>query len=691
MSRSVAEFEKAFSACLQTPQVFAFHEAQVAMYAIFKALGVTRGTEVIVPGYTSIGVVKPVKYLGGVPVYVDINPQTYTMAPEGIEAAITDRTRLIVAQHTYGYPAEMEAIQAVALCRNIPVVEDARMAVGSTYKGHACGTMGHAACWSFGWDVPYAGDWGGVAGTAIALAAWRMGEHRDRDAVAPRSRKEMALAVTSALRRLLARPRLTPAIRRLAHWLSRVCGRGDDHHDEGTVSEFPPADFFMKMSPRQVEEGLRTLARLEATLCHRRELKRLYDHLLAERDWPRTPLPPDLDPALVHYPVRVANKALALAEASRRFLELGSGFDRPVHGAEGSLHLYNYPDGACPEAERATREVVTLPTHRRMTEKLARKCVDLVCDIGPAKAPRDETVRCPRQMEDIEVPHGISINLVAPDASATDLPADLSDRLERSTERLLEAFAAVDVHATFFVPGAVAEKAAHLVRRIAAAGHEVQSHGFRHVEVFKTGRAGFRKDLLRSKALLEDLIGEEVYGYRAPRFSLGERTPWAFDVLAETGHRYDSSILPVKTARGGAAGCRPEPRLVETGAGRHIVEAPIACFHWLDRQWLLSGGDSLRLWPYWVLRKAMNQLERLGRPAVLHICPCDYELPEVQAAADTPSLATRLYTGLGRKGAPKKIDRLLAEFAFGPLRAVLEPLLADPALHAETAVAAAPS
>jgi polysaccharide deacetylase family protein (PEP-CTERM system associated) len=478
-----------------------------------------------------------------------------------------------------------------------------------------------------------------------------------------------------------------PALERLRRRLSRGRGREDG---PAAVSEYPSADFFRRMSPRQVEDGLRALASLEADLRHRREMQRFYDYLLEQCDWPRPAAAPRGDAVLVAYPVRVADKALALEEASRRLLELGSGFEGPVHGAEGSLHLDNYPAGSCPEAERAAREVVTLPTHPRITEKVAAKCVELVCDVGPAEAPRGKGVRCPQRAEDVEVPHGMSVNLVDGAPPRAEMSTDLSATLERPTERLLEALAAASVHATFFVPGTVARKAPGLVRRIDAAGHEVQSHGFRQVEAHTLDRAALRDDVLRAKAVIEDIIGQEVYGYRAPWFSLDGRTPWAFDVLAETGHRYDSSVVPVKTARGGVAGYRPEPRIVRTARGHHLVEAPAACFHWLDRRWPLSGGDSLRQWPYWFLRTAMNQLERLGRPAVLHVCPCDYDPPEQRANGERLPLVRRLCAGLGRKGVPKKVDRLLAEFAFAPLRMMLAPLLAGVPRPAEPVAAAGP-
>ena len=119
------------------------------MYAILKALDVGDGDEVILPGYTCVMDVNPIKYLGAKPVYVDIDPITYNLDVSLLEETITPQTKVIVAQHTYGYPCEMDAIMAIAARHDLPVVEDCCLALGSKYKGKTCGTFGAAAYWSF--------------------------------------------------------------------------------------------------------------------------------------------------------------------------------------------------------------------------------------------------------------------------------------------------------------------------------------------------------------------------------------------------------------------------------------------------------------------------------------------------------------------------------------------------------------
>jgi len=273
--------------------------------------------------------------------------------------------------------------------------------------------------------------------------------------------------------------------------------------------------------------------------------------------------------------------------------------------------------------------------------------------------------------------HAISVDVEDWFQSTIDARAALSDRFERSTAKVLEAFAAAGVRGTFFVLGLAAEKAPHVVRQIAEAGHEIQSHGYAHRLNYDLAPADFREDVVRARKLLEDLAGREVFGYRAPFFTIDERNLWVLEILAETGHRYDSSIFPLKTSRYGIDGYPPEPQIVTTPLGRRLVEAPVACFDWLGKRRPVGGGGYFRLWPYWVIRKAWRQLESVGRPGVVYFHPYEYDVLDMSAYRVRVGLAQRIHQGLGRRGFPGKIDRLLRDFRFGPMEEVLAPLLRE--------------
>ena len=273
--------------------------------------------------------------------------------------------------------------------------------------------------------------------------------------------------------------------------------------------------------------------------------------------------------------------------------------------------------------------------------------------------------------------HGISVDVEDWYQSTIDIDAPIADSFETNTMRVLDTLAQHDVRGTFFVLGLAAEKAPHVVKAIAEAGHEVQSLGYGHRLNFDVDEEALRDDLSHNKALLEDLLGQEVFAYRSPAFSVDERNLWVLDVLAETGHRYDSSIFPVKRARYGIDGYPPEPRIVTTPRGHRLVEAPVACFHWLGRRIPVGGGGYFRLCPYWLLRKAWRHLEAVGRPGIVYMHPYEYNPIQMDAYQDRVSWKMRMHQGWGRKGLPRKVDRLLSEFRFGPLRDVLADLLEE--------------
>jgi polysaccharide deacetylase family protein (PEP-CTERM system associated) len=260
--------------------------------------------------------------------------------------------------------------------------------------------------------------------------------------------------------------------------------------------------------------------------------------------------------------------------------------------------------------------------------------------------------------------------------STIDADAALSDRFESSTMKVLEALASHSVLGTFFVLGVAAEKAPHVIKAIADAGHEIQSHGYGHRSNLELDAAALREDLTRAKKILEDLVGSEICAYRAPSFTIDARNLWALDVLVETGHRYDSSIFPLKTSRYGIDGYPPEPRVITTLGGNRIVEAPVGCFDLLGKRRPIGGGGYFRFWPYRVIRRAWRQLERIGRPGIVYMHPYEYDPVEMSAYKQL-SWKIRLHQGIGRRNFPRKIDKLLSEFDFTTMTEVLSDLLRE--------------
>ena len=254
--------------------------------------------------------------------------------------------------------------------------------------------------------------------------------------------------------------------------------------------------------------------------------------------------------------------------------------------------------------------------------------------------------------------------------SVHDVTAALTDRFVRNTHIILSLLAEHDVRATFFVLGLAAEKSPQLVREIHAAGHEVQSHGFGHRLIHTQTPAEFRTDVVKSKQLLEDIIGAPITGYRAPAFSINLRTLWALDVLAEAGFRYDSSIFPIRTRRYGIAGAPLTPHLLTTPGGHRLMEIPVCCWKLAGLRVPTGGGGYLRMWPYSVTRAAVRGMNAAGHPAVLYIHPYELAPKEIDELGVEIPWRTRLHQGLGRQGVARKIVRLLNEFRFATIEAL---------------------
>ena len=256
-------------------------------------------------------------------------------------------------------------------------------------------------------------------------------------------------------------------------------------------------------------------------------------------------------------------------------------------------------------------------------------------------------------------------------------------RVERNTERLLQMLAEQGAPATFFILGWVAERCPDLVRRIAAAGHEIASHGFGHRRVGTQSREEFRSDLRRSKAVLEDLTGSPVLGYRAPSYSISARTWWAFDELHAAGFRYDSSIFPVRHDLYGLAdwprfagpaeradGGAWKPAQGAADGRPRLLEIPITTLALGGRNWPIAGGGYFRLFPYaltrWGLRR-INQQDR--QPFVFYLHPWEVDPDQPRLTGAGWKSHTRHYLNLHRTEG--RFRRLLRDFSFAPLRELL--------------------
>ncbi len=261
---------------------------------------------------------------------------------------------------------------------------------------------------------------------------------------------------------------------------------------------------------------------------------------------------------------------------------------------------------------------------------------------------------------------------------ALTLTFDLEDdgravpRYEAPTRRLLELLEREGVAATVFVVGSLAERSPGLVRAVAEAGHEVGLHGYRHVALDALGEDGFADDVRRGKALLEDLLGSEVRGYRAPLFSLTAQTPWAPARLSELGLAYSSSVLPAPNPIRGYPGVPREP--FRWSSGLVELPCPVAGSGRLALPYL--GGVYLRYLP----RPLVRLLVRRTPPRVLpwtYLHPYDLDAGAPFAVLPHAGWLVSRILHHRRGQTLDRLSELLRQFGPGPTLGAIADALAE--------------
>ena len=234
-------------------------------------------------------------------------------------------------------------------------------------------------------------------------------------------------------------------------------------------------------------------------------------------------------------------------------------------------------------------------------------------------------------------------------------------RVERNMDRILELFDVARVHGTFFCLGWIAKKFPAVMKRVADAGHEVASHGMAHIQVRDQQRADFRRDVMRSKVLLEDVTGREVIGYRAASFSISPTNEWAHDELAEAGYLYSSSSYPIRHDRYGAA---DQPRFPFRRGSSELIELPVTPAQVSGVRLPCAGGGYFRLLPYYFTRWGIRRVNAVdGEPVIFYFHP--WELDPDQPRIDGARSGDRFRHYVNLRSVDSKLRRLLSDFSWG--------------------------
>jgi dTDP-4-amino-4,6-dideoxygalactose transaminase len=328
LGKEVAEFEKNFAAFCHAQYCVGTDSGTAALHLALIILGVKAGDEVITTTHTFIATAEVISLIGAKPVLVDIDPRTYNIDPNKIEAAITPRTRAIIPVHLYGQPAEMDAIMEIARKHNLRVIEDAAQAHGAEYRGKRAGTMGDVACFSF-----YPGKNLGAYGDAGALVT-----------------NDAALAEHARMLRDHGRSE------KYAH---KLTGYG------------------YRLDALQAAILGAKLPHLDAWNARRREIADYYTELLTNTDIVTPYVPPHIQPIYHIYCIRAKNRDALQKHLKARGIETGIHYPIPLHLQPVYQNL-GYHAGDFPHAEKAANEILSLPMYPELTDEQAQQIVDAI-------------------------------------------------------------------------------------------------------------------------------------------------------------------------------------------------------------------------------------------------------------------------------------------------------------------------
>lgn len=214
--------------------------------------------------------------------------------------------------------------------------------------------------------------------------------------------------------------------------------------------------------------------------------------------------------------------------------------------------------------------------------------------------------------------------------------------------------------ATFFVVGWTAERYPSLLKGLHKQGHEIGCHGLMHRHIWDLTPKMFKEDLVRAKAIIEDITGTRVIGFRAPTFSIIQNTYWALEIIREAGFEYDSSIFPIRHDRYGIPGSPRYPYEILAG----LWEVPLSTIRVAGQNIPFGGGGYFRLYPYWLTSFMGKCLNREGAPIVFYQHP--WELDRT-IHVKPKSLGSKIRRGLSIGRPESKLKRLIQEFEFVPI------------------------
>lgn len=351
-----------------------FWKGRVALYALMKAYGIKKDDEVILPAFTCVVVPNAIIYCQAKPVYVDINPQTLNCDAEEIRKKITEKTKFIIAQNTFGLSSDLDAIMVIAKEKNIIVIEDCTHGLGGFYKGRKNGTIADASFFSTQWNKPFSTGIGGMAYVHDKDVAEKM-KSIENTSKAPSFLERVQLSVLLSVRSIMKAPAVYWPMIKLYRFLSKnnlVVGSSQGNELDNPIL---PDDFLKQMANVQLKKGIFELMKLNQYVSHRVKVAAQYDEALRKLG---IKINSNSDNAYLKYPLLVKDRKLFFELAAKKNIELGDWFISPIHPITEQFHLWQYDYGKFPIAEYVSAQIVNLPTHIDMGPKAVERVLSFL-------------------------------------------------------------------------------------------------------------------------------------------------------------------------------------------------------------------------------------------------------------------------------------------------------------------------
>jgi len=376
------ELETRVSARIGVPYAISTESGRSALYTLLVAAGIKEGDEVLVQSYTCVAAVAPILWVGATPVYVDVDA-TLTMSAADFEKKVTSRAKAVIIQHTFGVPANLTGLLALATTHSLFVIEDCAHALGSAFSGKPLGSFGDAAFFSFGRDKSISGVFGGMVVT----------KHADLAQKISNIVSEYPLPGYIWIKRQLLHPIIFSLARATYHFGGALLIMLTKHlritskvvYPEERAGKLPPFAK-QKMANALALLILHQLTKLDVFTAHRKRIGDIYEKML----------PPSLNRQLTNqaadqssrlrYTIQVPNPLELHRCAKEKGISLGDWYDTGIAPRGVSYEAIGYNPHLCPNAEQYASHSINLPTDIHICDADAIRISNLINDYSKHSA-----------------------------------------------------------------------------------------------------------------------------------------------------------------------------------------------------------------------------------------------------------------------------------------------------------------